>query len=469
MQQTRGLLAVIQNFTDGFGIDINTGEHMTSGWVVAPNKLTEFRVAPEDLTESVIDAYVETFKDLLAEGEYLGGWFNSEDDRFYLDVVDVFDDAREAIKAARDGQQIGLLHLDSTTYHDTQQYLEELGVPREEAAGPGLGAVQEKYNRVLTGARILRSEQGSDRIESYYLEEEAGGGSQDGGEVALQSRRRRQESCEASRSRYGIRTRKGHLRSVCSRTGTIVPVPQFKAEDILQFIYDNFDLLNEPGRFLGAWVDNGNVYLDVSNVVDTLEEAIPLAEAAQQLAVFDLGAFEEIRFTYENNRIISSQRIKAGDGGTTETGGDEGTVRDEGPGGDQGEGSGAAGGWLRSERRSGGLPGGGVSSSAERVDAGIRRALPQSFPARPNAERNDFIRAGVREYNRRYGLGESIEGHYAPVDEARARRIAAAYDALPVFDESPEVLAAYRQLEKEIQQLMRWPPLLMTVNRKVFG
>jgi hypothetical protein len=42
------------------------------------------------------------------------------------------------------------------------------------------------------------------------------------------------------------------------------------------------------------------------------------------------------------------------------------------------------------------------------------------------------VKAGIREYNARYGLAPAIEGHYVPVNEATARKIAAAYEALPV-------------------------------------
>jgi hypothetical protein len=71
---------------------------------------------------------------------------------------------------------------------------------------------------------------------------------------------------------------------------------------------------------------------------------------------------------------------------------------------------------------------------------------------RPNAEPNPFVKEGIRGYNSTYGIAPAIEGHYAPVSEQRARDIAAAYEALPVFDEDAETQEAYAALGTEIQQ-----------------
>jgi hypothetical protein len=86
----------------------------------------------------------------------------------------------------------------------------------------------------------------------------------------------------------------------------------------------------------------------------------------------------------------------------------------------------------------------------------------QRQAVRPNAEPNPFVQEGVSAYNARYGLGEVVRGHYAPVDEQRARSIAAAYDALPVLDEGRETQDAYRQLGFEIQQ--QWDYAINTMG-----
>lgn len=93
---------------------------------------------------------------------------------------------------------------------------------------------------------------------------------------------------------------------------------------------------------------------------------------------------------------------------------------------------------------SGGRP---AAPPAEGVDAGDRRPVQ----VRPAAAAVAYVRAGAQAYNTAHGLGPIQTGHYVPVNEARARDIAAAYDALPVLDTSPETLAAYDAIGHEIQ------------------
>ena len=91
-------------------------------------------------------------------------------------------------------------------------------------------------------------------------------------------------------------------------------------------------------------------------------------------------------------------------------------------------------------------------SALQTAAQGLEAGRPDIQVARPNAEPNPFVQEGVSAYNARFGLREVIRGHYAPLDEARAKQIAEAYEALPVFDASPETQAAYEQLASEIQQ-----------------
>lgn len=93
-----------------------------------------------------------------------------------------------------------------------------------------------------------------------------------------------------------------------------------------------------------------------------------------------------------------------------------------------------------------------LQASAQGVgpDGGSNQVQRQNV--RPNAEPNPFVQESVDGYNRKFGLGRVVQGHYAPVNEQRARNIAAAYDALPVLDSGPETLEAYSQLALEIQR-----------------
>ncbi len=68
-------------------------------------------------------------------------------------------------------------------------------------------------------------------------------------------------------------------------------------------------------------------------------------------------------------------------------------------------------------------------------------------------EPNDFVRKAAQAYNEKYGFKKIIEGLYVTIDVSRARRIADAYDALPINDfGNPAVRKAYHQLAEEITQ-----------------
>lgn len=70
---------------------------------------------------------------------------------------------------------------------------------------------------------------------------------------------------------------------------------------------------------------------------------------------------------------------------------------------------------------------------------------------RPAAAPVAFVQTGAQAYADARGLGRIKTGLYVPVDEATAKRIADAYDALPVRDDSPETRAAYDALGHEVQ------------------
>jgi hypothetical protein len=53
--------------------------------------------------------------------------------------------------------------------------------------------------------------------------------------------------------------------------------------------------LERPDRYLGAWVDAGTLYLDTVEVFTDRDAAILAGIAAEQIAIFDIAAGEEIR------------------------------------------------------------------------------------------------------------------------------------------------------------------------------
>lgn len=66
---------------------------------------------------------------------------------------------------------------------------------------------------------------------------------------------------------------------------------------LARYAAKNWGLLKESGNFIGGWhnPDDGKVYLDVSTVVETAEEADRLARAADQIAYFDLVKGQSIK------------------------------------------------------------------------------------------------------------------------------------------------------------------------------
>src|SRR6266852_2510494 len=76
-----------------------------------------------------------------------------------------------------------------------------------------------------------------------------------------------------------------------------------------------------------------------------------------------------------------------------------------------------------------------------------RRTANTSRPA------NECVRKAAQAYNKKYGFREINDDLYVAVDMSRARRIANAYEALPINNSgNPAVRRAYYQLAEEIEQ-----------------
>lgn len=77
---------------------------------------------------------------------------------------------------------------------------------------------------------------------------------------------------------------------------SIIPVNKFDDFTIAEYIEKNWDKLFEEWHMLWGWVDDGQVYLDVSLAIpkEYQKEAIKLWKKYNQKAVFDLETFEEI-------------------------------------------------------------------------------------------------------------------------------------------------------------------------------
>ena len=98
--------------------------------------------------------------------------------------------------------------------------------------------------------------------------------------------------------RTGARPSRGFAFSEHPEIETIIPVSEFSEQHLADFINRNAHLLENPEYFIGAWRDGDNIYLDISTIVDDLDEALRRGYAAKQFAVFDLGNSRSISTGY---------------------------------------------------------------------------------------------------------------------------------------------------------------------------
>lgn len=97
----------------GFTYDVVQGVYPTTGFVVSVNPEHEEsmkgNVSVEDL-QRYAEQHSAAFKDPEAK---MGAWYDSEKDRWYVDVVHVVDSKERAVSLARDHNQEGIFDLSS--------------------------------------------------------------------------------------------------------------------------------------------------------------------------------------------------------------------------------------------------------------------------------------------------------------------------------------------------------------------
>lgn len=103
----------------GFTIHDPSGQVPTSGWVVALSKDTEYtfdmNLPPERWDEEIRRYRAEHWKELQDPSTFFGGWV--DEGKVYLDISQVVDDRDEAVRRARERDQLAIFHLDDfTTY-----------------------------------------------------------------------------------------------------------------------------------------------------------------------------------------------------------------------------------------------------------------------------------------------------------------------------------------------------------------
>jgi hypothetical protein len=90
--------------------------------------------------------------------------------------------------------------------------------------------------------------------------------------------------------------KKGFVSAIYPERGEIYPVKALTEEILQRFADKNRDLLDgDPNARLGSWLntEDGNVYLDISAVFDTIDEAARVGRQHNQLAIWDLAKMEQ--------------------------------------------------------------------------------------------------------------------------------------------------------------------------------
>lgn len=78
---------------------------------------------------------------------------------------------------------------------------------------------------------------------------------------------------------------------------SIVPVSggtAFIAESIARFARQHYREIGHHDAYIGAWVKDGNVYIDASQWVATRDEALALGADRGELAIWDCRAGSEV-------------------------------------------------------------------------------------------------------------------------------------------------------------------------------
>lgn len=98
------LLAIAASNPNGFTVNAQTLQPIARGYAVAVEE-TQNSFGASGLAR-VID-YVQAHEEVTA----FGGWYNSEDGKYYFDATLIFDTKAEALRAARLNKQYAIFDL----------------------------------------------------------------------------------------------------------------------------------------------------------------------------------------------------------------------------------------------------------------------------------------------------------------------------------------------------------------------
>ena len=94
---------------------------------------------------------------------------------------------------------------------------------------------------------------------------------------------------------YGGKTPEGGYMVALQGHERIISVENFTSIEVVKYLEEHSKLLMEnPHLYLGTWVNEGKVYLDLSENVQDLSVALQRGKERNQLAIFNISTFEEV-------------------------------------------------------------------------------------------------------------------------------------------------------------------------------
>ena len=97
-----------------------------------------------------------------------------------------------------------------------------------------------------------------------------------------------------SESLDGLSPTSGYMTALSKFTEVQIPKKDVTDASIMDFVVENYADLSKPNAYLGGWVEKGTVYLDVSFNYSSLEKALQVAKAGDQLGIYDVVNGETI-------------------------------------------------------------------------------------------------------------------------------------------------------------------------------
>lgn len=94
---------------------------------------------------------------------------------------------------------------------------------------------------------------------------------------------------------YGGKTPEGGYMVALKGHERIISVANFTSIEVAKYLEEHSKLLMEnPHLYLGTWVNEGQVYLDLSENIKDLDAALQAGREREQLAIFNISTFEEV-------------------------------------------------------------------------------------------------------------------------------------------------------------------------------